>query len=48
MGGLCAIGSRHSRLIPVVDRTTCTSCGRCEKECPGKVPMMDYIKENKG
>ena len=48
MGGLCAIGSRHSRLIPVVDRTTCTSCGRCEKECPGKVPMMDYIRENKG
>jgi polyferredoxin len=48
MGGLCAIGSRHSRLIPVVDPATCTSCGRCERECPGKVPMMGYIKNQKG
>jgi ferredoxin-type protein NapH len=48
VGGLCAIGSKHSRLIPVVDPATCTSCGLCEKECPGKVPMMDYIKGNKG
>jgi len=48
MGGLCAIGSKHSRLIPVVDLKSCTSCGQCEKECPGKVPMMNYIKNNQG
>ena len=48
MGGLCAIGSKYSRLIPAVDLKTCTACGRCEKECPGKVPVMDYIRDNKG
>jgi ferredoxin-type protein NapH len=48
MGGLCAIGSKHARMIPVVDTAACTSCGLCQRECPGKVPVTDYIRANGG
>jgi len=48
MGALCAAGASYSRFIPVVDTNKCTSCGKCEKECLVRIPIIDYIKNNKG
>lgn len=48
MGAMCAAGATYSRLIPVVDVQKCTKCGKCEKDCLVRIPMMDYISENKG
>ena len=48
MGTLCAAGAHHSRLIPVVDVEKCTGCGKCEQDCLLRIPMLDYIKNNKG
>lgn len=48
IGSLCAVGSTYSRLIPVVDTSKCTTCGLCEKECLVRIPILDYIKNNKG
>ncbi len=48
MGALCAVGAKYSRLIPVVDVDKCTLCGKCEQDCLLRIPMLDYIKNNKG
>lgn len=48
MGGLCAAGATYSRLIPVVDKQKCTLCAKCEKECLVRIPIVDYIENNKG
>lgn len=48
MGTLCAAGANFSRLIPVVDTNKCTMCGKCEQDCILRIPMVDYIKNNKG
>lgn len=48
MGTLCAVGANYSRLIPVADTQKCTQCGKCEKECMVGIPIVDYIKNNKG
>jgi ferredoxin-type protein NapH len=48
MGTLCSAGAHYSRLIPVVDTKSCSLCGKCEKNCLVKIPMLDYISNNKG
>ena len=48
MGTLCSAGASYSRLIPVVDISKCTLCGKCEKNCLVRIPITDYIKNNKG
>ena len=48
MGALCSAGANYSRLIPVVDTNKCTRCGKCEKECLVRLPILDYIDNNKG
>jgi len=48
MGALCSAGAIYSRLIPVVDTNKCTLCGKCEKECLVGIPIVEYIKNNKG
>jgi ferredoxin-type protein NapH len=48
MGALCAAGANYSRLIPVVDLDKCTLCGKCERDCLLRIPMVDYIENNKG
>jgi polyferredoxin len=48
MGTLCSVGAAFSRLIPVVDKSKCTMCGKCEKDCLVRIPIIDYIKNNKG
>lgn len=48
MGTLCSAGAKYSRLIPVVDTKKCTECGKCEKECLVRIPIVDYIKNNSG
>jgi polyferredoxin len=48
MGALCAAGAHYSRLLSVVDTGKCTQCSRCEKECLAGLPILDYIKNNKG
>lgn len=48
LGGLCSIGSKYSRMLLVVDTEKCNDCGRCTKECPGKVDIEDYITNKNG
>jgi len=48
MGSMCSIGAEFSRLLPVVDTNDCTLCGQCEKDCLVRLPMLDYIKNDKG
>ena len=48
MGSLCAAGANYSRLLPVVDASSCTSCGKCERECPIQVPILALTKQNRG
>ncbi len=48
MGSLYSAGANYSRLLPVVDTSKCTLCGKCERDCLVRLPMLDYIKENKG
>ena len=48
MGAFCAAGANYSRLIPVVDKDKCNLCGKCEKGCLVKLPIVDYIKNNHG
>jgi polyferredoxin len=48
MGALCAAGAHYSRLLPVIDADTCTRCAKCEKECLVGIPLLDYVKNNKG
>ena len=48
VGTLCAAGSKYSRLIPVVDNGKCNLCKRCEDVCLSKVPIMEYVTNNKG
>ncbi len=48
MGVLCSAGARHSRLLPVVDTDKCTRCHKCEQECLLRIPIVEYVKENKG
>jgi ferredoxin-type protein NapH len=48
MGALCSAGAHYSRLLAVVDVDKCTQCARCEKECLVGIPLLDYIKKNKG
>ena len=48
MGTLCSAGATYSRLIPVVDTSKCTLCGKCEENCLVRIPITDYIKNNKG
>jgi len=48
MGALCSAGAKHSRLVPVVDKSKCVLCGKCEEECPVRIPITGYIKDNKG
>ena len=46
MGGMCAIGAKYSRLLPVVDTTKCTLCRKCENECLVGIPIIKYIENN--
>ena len=46
MGGMCAVGAKYSRLIPVVDTTKCTQCRKCENECLVGIPLIEYIKKD--
>lgn len=48
MGSLCSAGAHYSRLLPVVDTKKCTLCGACERACLVRLPMVNYIKNNKG
>jgi polyferredoxin len=48
MGALCSAGANYSRLIPVVDTDKCTLCGKCEKNCLLRIPITDYVINNKG
>jgi ferredoxin-type protein NapH len=48
MGAMCAAGASYSRLIPVIDPEKCNLCGKCEKDCLVRIPMVDYVKENHG
>ncbi|MBN1250668.1 MAG: 4Fe-4S binding protein [Bacteroidales bacterium] len=48
MGTLCSAGANYSRLIPVVDINKCTLCGKCEKDCLVRIPIIDYINNNNG
>ena len=48
MGTLCSAGANYSRLIPVVDINKCTLCGKCEKNCLVRIPIIEYITNNKG
>ncbi len=48
MGTLCSAGAHYSRLLSVVDTNKCTLCGHCERDCLVRLPMLDYIKNNKG
>lgn len=48
MGALCSAGANYSRLIPVVDKSKCNTCGKCEKDCLVRLPILDYIKNNQG
>jgi polyferredoxin len=48
MGALCSAGANYSRLIPVVDTSKCTLCGKCEKDCLVRIPMLHYIQNNRG
>lgn len=48
MGAMCATGASYSRLIPVVDKTTCNSCGKCEDDCLVRIPLKDYIENRNG
>ena len=48
MGAMCSAGATYSRLIPVVDTGKCTLCYKCEINCLVRIPMIDYIKNNKG
>jgi ferredoxin-type protein NapH len=48
MGSLCAIGSKHSRLLVVVDPWRCKKCGLCEKDCPTDVAILQYVERSGG
>lgn len=48
MGAICAAGASYSRLIPVIDPEKCNLCGKCEKDCLVRIPMVDYVKDNHG
>lgn len=48
MGALCATGASYSRLIPVVDKTACNTCGKCEEDCLVRIPITDYINNSNG
>jgi ferredoxin-type protein NapH len=48
MGALCAAGASYSRLIPVIEPDKCNLCGKCEKDCLVRIPMLNYVKENHG
>jgi ferredoxin-type protein NapH len=48
MGAIYAAGANYSRLIPVVEPDRCTQCYKCENECIVGVPIVDYVKNNKG
>jgi len=46
IGGVCAIGAKYSRLLPVVDTIKCTKCKKCENECLVGIPIIKYIENN--
>lgn len=48
MGALCSAGASYSRLITVVDIQHCKACHACEEACPVHIPIVDYVKGNKG
>lgn len=48
MGALCAAGANFSRLIPVVNTSKCTQCRKCEYVCLTGIPIVEYVKTNKG
>jgi len=48
MGAMCAAGASYSRLIPVVDKSKCNNCGKCEVDCLVRIPIKDYIANNRG
>ncbi|RPH34451.1 MAG: 4Fe-4S binding protein [Bacteroidales bacterium] len=48
MGALCAAGASYSRLIPVVDKSKCNNCGKCEADCLVRIPIKEYIANNQG
>jgi polyferredoxin len=48
MGALCASGATVSRLLPVVDQQKCNLCGKCERDCLVRIPIKDYIINNRG
>lgn len=48
MGALCATGASYSRLIPVVDKTVCNRCNKCEEDCLVRIPINEYIEKKDG
>ncbi len=48
IGSLCALGSTHSRLLPVIDTEKCNRCKKCEKACLINIPITDYLTAKKG
>jgi ferredoxin-type protein NapH len=48
VGGLCALGARHSRLVLELDPATCTSCGHCERDCPVALPILALARKRQG
>lgn len=48
MGTLCALGARHSRLLPVLEASACNGCRACERECPVAIPILEGAARHKG
>lgn len=48
MGTIYSLGATYSRLIPVVDIYSCVICGCCEESCLVGIPILEYVKNNKG
>jgi len=48
MGGLCAAGARHSRLLMTLNPLACTQCRKCERECPVAIPILKTADQHMG
>lgn len=48
MGSMCAIGASYSRLVPVVDKSKCTLCKKCDNICLVNIPITNYVNANNG
>jgi len=48
IGSMCALGSRYSRLLPVVDTIKCNNCMKCESVCLVNIPITNYLLTRNG